>query len=478
MRKSVVRMVNKKYDLIIIGGGAAAFAAANTANKLKKRTLMINDKTILPMGGTCVNVGCVPSKVMLHQGETIFYPPRTEFSALKVSGKGDFVKALKETREMAAGFQYSNYGKVIESQKFVEFKEGRGGFKDENTIVVDGEEFKGEKILIATGASTIIPKIKGIDEVDYLTNKSVFFDLKEKPKSITIFGGGASAIEFSQIFAHFGIKVVVIQRSEKILTKQEPEISKALQKYLEEEGIIIHTGTNIKEVKNKGKLVSVIFDKNGEEIIVDSEKLFMAQGLKPHTENIGVENSGIELNKRGFVKVNEFLQTNKPHIYAIGDVNGLMPLETVAAKQGAAAANNMFGEEKKMLNYDEIPSAVFTYPQVASVGITEEEYMKKYNTCLCKTVDWNHVEKAAAIKETKGMLKMVIDPKTKVVLGVHILGPMAADIITTATYAIKNKMTIYDIRDTVHVFPTLSEIIKKAAQSFEQNLDEMSCCVE
>jgi len=172
------------------------------------------------------------------------------------------------------------------------------------------------------------------------------------------------------------------------------------------------------------------------------------------------------------------MQTFQKHIYAAGDVTGLMPLETIAAKQGNFAALNMFENANQKINYNEVPHAVFTSPEVAAVGITEEEFMKKYNVCLCRTITLDHVEKAAAIKDTRGLIRMVLDPKTKVVIGVHIIGPMAADIITTATYAIKNKMTIYDIRDTVHVFPTLSEMIKKVAQSFDQNLDEMACCVE
>ncbi len=155
-----------------------------------------------------------------------------------------------------------------------------------------------------------------------------------------------------------------------------------------------------------------------------------------------------------------------------------MPLETVAAKQGNLAAINMFENKRKTIDYYQIPSAVFTSPQVAAVGITEEEYMKKYNICLCRTITFDHVEKAAATKDTRGLIRMVVDPKTKQVLGVHMVGPLAADIITTATYAIKNKMTIYDIKDTVHVFPTHSEVIKKVAQSFTQNLDNMACCVE
>ncbi len=468
-----------KYDLIIIGGGAAAFAAANTANSLKKRTLMINDKKILPLGGTCVNVGCIPSKIMLHQGAMAYYSTRNAFKALKISAEADFIEALRETREMVMGFQESNYSKVIAKQEFIDFKEGHGKFKDNHTVIVGNEEFVGENIVIATGASTFIPPIKGIQDIDYLTNDKIFFELDKKPESIIIIGGGAEAMEFSQIFHHFGIKVTVLQRSDRILTKYDADIAKELQKHLIDEGITIHTGTSIKEVKNNNGQVTVIFNnKESKEISINAEKVLVATGLKPHTDNIDLENAGVELDQKGNVKVNEYLQSTQPNIYAAGDVTGLMPLETVAAKQGSIVARNIFQNAKVTINYFEIPHAVFTSPQVAAVGITEEEYMKKYNTCLCKMISWSHVEKAAAIKETKGLIRMVIDPETKVVLGVHIVGHMAADIITTATYAVKNKMTIDDIRDVVHVFPTMSEVIKKVAQSFTANLDDMACCVE
>ncbi|MBR9682422.1 MAG: mercury(II) reductase [Candidatus Aenigmarchaeota archaeon] len=469
----------KNYDLIIIGGGAAAFAAANTANRLKKKTLMINDKNILPLGGTCVNVGCVPSKIMLHQGEEAYYALRSKFRAVKLEGKADFVEALKETREMVKGFQTQNYSKVIEKQKHVSFKEGKASFKDSHTVVVNNDEFYGEHILIATGASTFIPPVKGLKDIDYLTNKSVFFDLDQKPQSIIIIGGGAEAMEFSQIFHHFGIKVTLLQRSDRILKKNDADIAKELQKYLEEEGIIIHTGTSLKEVRQTSKNVEIIVDIKGKGLqTINAEKVFVATGLKPNVDSLNLESGNVGLLGNGFIKVDDYLQTNQKHIYAVGDVNGLMPLETVAAKQGNFAVLNMFEDAKKVINYHEIPHAVFTSPQVAAVGLTEEEYMKKYNVCLCRTISFEHSEKASAIKETKGIIRMVVDPKTKQVLGVHMVGSMSADIITTATYAIKNKMTIYDIRDTVHVFPTISEIIKKVAQSFDQNLDDMACCVE
>jgi len=470
-------MSDKKYDLIIIGGGAAAFAAANTANRLKKKTLLINYEKILPLGGTCVNVGCMPSKVMLHQGEEYYYPARSNFKAIKIQGKADFIEALKETREMVKGFRAKNYSNVIEKQKYVDFKEGFASFVDKNTIKVGNETFKGENILIATGAKTFVPPIKGIEKVDFITNVNIF-NLKKKPKSIVIIGGGPLGMEFSQIFYHFGINVTVLQRSERVIPKMDEMLGKELRKYLEEEGITIYTKSNTREVKKTTNGIKLIVEIDGKTKTLSADRLMIATGLQPHTKGINAKKAGVKLNERGFVKVNKYFQTSQKSIYAAGDVTGLMPLETTAAKEGNLAVMNIFENAKKTMNYNEIPSAVFTSPEVAVVGITEEEYMKKYNTCLCRTVTLDNVEKALAIKDTRGLIRMVVDPKTKVILGVHIISPMAADIITTATCAIKSKMTIYDIRDTVHVFPTLSEMLKKAAQSFDQNLDEMACCVE
>lgn len=466
----------KEYDLIVIGGGAGAFAAANTANKLKKKTLLINYEKILPLGGTCVNVGCVPSKIMLHQGE-YYYALRSQFKAIKLRGKADFIEALKETHEMVKKFRSKNYEKVIEKQKYVDFKEGLASFVDSHTVKVGDEIFRGKHFLIATGASTFVPPIKGIEKIDFITNVNIF-NLKKKPKSIIIIGGGPLGVEFSQIFHHFGIKVTVLQHSERVIPKFDPMLGEELRKYLEEEGITIYTNVDTKEVKKTKEGLKLIVEINGRREFLSAEKLMLATGLKPHTELLETEKARVELDERGFVEVDEYMQTSQKHIYAAGDVTGLMPLETTAAKEGNFAVMNMFENAKKKINYSEVPHAVFTSPEVAAVGITEEEFMKKYNVCLCRTITLDHVEKAAAIKDTRGLIKMVLDPKTKVVIGVHIIGPMAADIITTATYAIKNKMTIYDIRDTVHVFPTLSEIIKKVAQSFDQNLDEMACCVE
>ncbi len=465
------------YDLIIIGGGAAGFAAAHRAEKLSLKTLLINDSTIVPLGGTCVNVGCIPSKIMLHQAGLIYSAMKNTFRALSFSGSADFIEALKETREMVTEFQETNYLKVLKTKKHVQYIEGKARFVDDSRIEVSGQVFEGRYFLVATGASTYIPEVDGIHDVPYLTNRTVF-DLKEKPASIIILGGGSEAVEFAQIFYRFGIRTTIIQRSPRILTRFDPIVAEKLQEILLKEGIEIITDTRVVSIKNNDTEVEVLFEHGRESIKhATAEKLLIATGLRGNTMGLGLEEAGVQTDERGFIKVNGFLQSSSPHIFAAGDVTGIMPLETVAAKQGTTAVRNMF-EDKAEIDYGLIPRAVFTSPELASVGMTEDEFMKRYNVCLCRTLSLKHIEKTALMKEAEGLIRMVVHPGTKEVAGVQMVGPHASEVITTAAYAIKNRMTIYDIRDTVHIFPTVSEVLKKVAQSFDEDISDMPCCIE
>lgn len=463
-----------EYDLIILGGGAAAFAAAIKASEIDAKVAMIERSVI---GGTCVNVGCVPTKNLLRLGEIIrehsdHTQATTNFSS------NDFREAIRKKDELVLLLRDQKYSHVVESMPNLEFIEGQGKFLSQNEIAVNGKVLRGKNIIIATGSLSSVPPIKGINEIDYLTNIEAL-DLKERPDSMIVIGGRALGLEFAQIFSRLGTRVTVLQRSEKIIPDEEPEISQLLRSYLENEGIKIHTGTSIQSVrKDADSKIIVKVNVGGNSMELKADKLLMATGRTPNTSDLGLENAGITTTHSGAVQVNEEMRTNIPHIFAAGDVTGEPMLETVAAKEGSIAASNaLFGTRKKM-DFSAVPHAVFTSPQVASVGITEKEAMAKFGRCSCKTLLISDVPKARIVNKIEGIVKMVVEPSTQQILGVHILSDHAADIIHEAVLAVKCKLTTDDIIDTVHVFPTMSESIKLVATSFKKDLKRLSCCAE
>ncbi len=235
---------------------------------------------------------------------------------------------------------------------------------------------------------------------------------------------------------------------------------------------------SIERVWQEGERRFVEADVMGERRTFQADQLLLATGVIPNSDDMGLEAAGVRTNAKGYIEVGEYLQTSAPHIYAAGDVVGKMFLETVAAKEGYVAAANALQERRKTIDYDSIPVAVFTNPQVATVGLTEEEEMRRYGACACRTVEVARIPKAKAIKETRGLIKMVIHPENSKVLGLHMVAPNAAELIHEAVLAVKFGLTVDDIIDTVHVFPTLSEGIKLAAQAFTRDISVMACCVE
>lgn len=466
----------EKFDLIIIGGGAGGFAAATKASELGAKAVIINGG--LPLGGTCVNVGCVPSKILLEIASELYNPQHPRFEALRNGHPTtfNFEAAIREKDEIIGALRGSNYIRVAK-ELGVPVMEGKAKFVSPKHLEVNGQTLDGDKFIIATGSRARILPFKGVDKVKYITNREAL-SLPRLPKSMLVVGGGPLGLEFAQMYARFGTKVTVLEKEKQILPLAEPEMADELQRCLEEEGIEIHTGVDIEELREEGDLKIVAAKIGTLQTTVEGEELLLATGVSPDSEDMGLEAAGVELSPRGFVAVNGELQTSAPYIWAAGDVVGKAFLETVAAKEGYIAASNALEGTKRTIDYDSVPKAVFTDPQVASVGFTEEEYMHRYNVCLCRTIEIAQVPKAMAIKETRGKVKMAIDPKTEVVAGVHIVAPMAADLIHEAALAVKFKLTIDDIIDTVHVFPTMSEAIKRVAQSFKRDVSTMSCCVE
>ncbi|MBI5677395.1 MAG: FAD-dependent oxidoreductase [Planctomycetes bacterium] len=407
-------MSSKQFELIIIGGGAAGFAAATRADELKIKTAIINAG--LPMGGTCVNAGCVPTKYFLAVGKELYSPKHPKFKSVPpIQVTFDFEEAMKEKVSLLNSLRQKNYQDVLNSFRHVTWIEGRGIFESEHIIRVGNRLLEGDKILIATGCSSKIPPIEGLNDAGYITNKDAL-SLPKQPSTLVILGGGPLGLEFAKIFSRMGTKVTLLTHGQRILSIQEPEISELLK--------------------------------------------------------------GIETEKDCQVKINEFLQTNIPHIYAAGDCVCHICLETVAAKEGKIAVENALENARKRIDFSTIPYAVFTDPEVASVGLTEAKYSEKYKTCDCRTISMDKVPKALAVNDTRGLLKMVVHHETKKIVGVHILSPVASEMIHEAVLVIKCGLTVDDIIDTVHVFPTFSEAIKIAAQAYRRDISTMSCCVE
>jgi mercuric reductase len=464
------------YDFIIIGGGAAAFAAATKASDLRIETAIINDG--LPIGGTCVNVGCVPSKHLLAVGDELFYPPRSPFDALKDGHAPafNFKAAIEEKRRLIAGLRKSNYVDVLGALDGVDYIEGRARFTSRDAVEVNGRKLTAAKFLIATGSRPSVLPFPGIEGVQYLTNREAM-ELEELPESMIVIGAGPIGLELGQMFLHFGTRVMVLEKVPQVLPRVEPEIADELQRALEEEGMEVRCACEIKRVWQEGNTRFVEADIMGETHTFHADQLLLATGVRPNTEDMGLEAAGVRVDGRGFVEVDTHLETSAPGIYAAGDVVGRMFLETVAAKEGSVAAANALAAAGQAIDYDSIPAAVFTNPQVATVGLTEEEEMRRFNACACRTVEVARIPKAKAVKETRGLIKMVIHPESSKVLGVHIVAPQAAELVHEATLAVKFGLTVDDIIDTVHVFPTLSEGIKLAAQAFTRDISVMSCCI-
>ncbi len=464
------------YDLIIIGGGAAGFAAAMKANDLKIKTLMVNNDAI-GLGGTCVNVGCVPTKYLLNIGDLIYESRKQRFEGIKSSISFNFQKVIEGKNNLINQLQHDKYENVLKKLPNVDLVEGNAKFVSNSEIQVDNQKtFKAKKFIIATGSSSFIPPIKGIDQVDYITNIEAL-QLKKLPKTMIVLGGGALGVEFAQLFSRFGTKVHLFEMLDSIVPNEEPEISTYLKNYLQDEGIEIYTNANILEIENEGNENVIKVLHNNNESTFKAEQILIATGRKPNTHNLGLEEIGINLGKKGQIIVNEFMKVGE-NIWAAGDVIGEPMYETVAAREGMIAATNALSDEQIKMENRVVPHAIFTNPQVGSVGLTDLQANQMGFDCRCNTIPIGFVPKSKIINEDRGVLKIVINRKTEEILGIHILSTNAADLIHEGVMIIKNHMTLDDVINTIHVFPTLSEAIKLTAQSFKRDISVISCCIE
>lgn len=516
------------YQFIIIGGGAAGFAAAIKADALKIKTLMVSGGKV-PLGGTCINVGCMPSKRLLTVAEAYWNAKHSKFDGvgnLPAGRQGkvenfDFEKVIASKDALISKLQGKAYAGTLKFLVHVTLKEGDAKFIDEHTIEINPstdsasslqagsgqavEKITGEKFLISTGSSTFIPPIPGLADTSYLTNIEAL-SLKKLPESMIILGGGPLGLEFSQIYNRFGTKVTVLQSADRIADREEPELTEFLHKKLEAEGIIIYTSAKTKSVGRHNGLTEVQADVGGpaftkasagkKEIKIKAEKLLVATGVRANTQSLNLQKIGVRVGEKGGLITNEYLQSDLPHIFAAGDsvdqmgeeVNphtknfggGVNPkLETVAGREGFVAASNLLENKGIKMDFRSIPHAIFTDPPLASVGLTDMQIVKQSGlTCSCRTLSLELVPKAHILEAADGLIKMAINSKTEEVVGIHMAGAKADEIISVASFIIKNRMKLDDIIENTFIFPTMAESIKWVAQSFRKDVSKLSCCTE
>jgi len=444
----------KKYDVLIIGKGSSGHIMDKAAVQGLKVALI--DKP--PIGGTCMNFGCIPSKSLIYPADLIRSLQSTSAPGIEnVRIETDFssiMNKIKKNREKNRKSQK----KHLDNLSNVDYYAGEAHFIDEKTIKVNDIELTADKIFLANGAHPFIPPIKGLENVDYLTNASIL-ELKNKPKKIIIIGGGYIALEFAHFLSAFGVEVTIMERSEKLLKKLEPELSERLEPEVRKYANL-HLNTEAVEVKENNGKVEVITENEEKQETLQADKILVAVGRKSNADSLDLEHTSIHTDERGYIKVNKFLETNQKNVWAIGDINGKYMFKHVANLESRIAWYNATHQDSKSMDYSAVPYALYCFPEIASVGLTEKEAQKKYDIQVGES-EYKQVVKGSIIDAHNGFVKAIVEKKSRRLLGFHIIGPYASILIQEAVNVVANNETIVFITNSIHTFPSLSEIILK-----------------
>jgi mycothione reductase len=444
----------KNYDIIVIGSGCGTIITEEAVAHGFKTALVDRG----PLGGTCLNVGCIPSKMLIYPADRIAEIDESKKLGIEAEIKNIDFKSIMARMRRNIRENQSHTREGIEQAKGLDFYQGEGHFTGDYTLEVNGQKVKGEKIFIASGSRPFIPPIKGLDSVNYLTNESVL-QLKARPKSLIIIGGGYIAVEYGHFFAAMGTKVTMLEMADRLVLPEEPEISELLKEALSRR-MAIHTGAQAIEVENKGGGVAVLVkdNKTGQEKSYSGQNVLVAVGRRSNADTLKVENSGIETDKRGFIKVNQYLETSKKNIFAVGDANGQQMFTHVANREAVIVGHNTFHDARFEMNYSAAPHAVYSHPQIASVGLTEEN-AKKEHKILVGRARYSDVAKGEAMMEMEGFAKAIVEKETENILGFHIIGPYAPVLIQEVVNAMASGGHSGEIDQGLHIHPALAELV-------------------
>ena len=446
----------REYDVVVIGSGSGAIVAERALTSGLKTALI--DKG--PVGGTCLNVGCIPSKMLIYPADVIAEIEEAKKLGITAEISHIDFKAIMDRMRKVVREGNREMREGIEHTKNLDFYKDEAYFIDDYTLKVKNEEVRGKKIFIVSGARPLIPSIQGLHNSGYLTNENVL-DLEVKPESLIIIGGGYIACEYGHFFAAMGTDVTILQRGSFLVPNEEPEIRDLLKKEMEAR-MNIHVDTEAVEVKRTINMYTVIgLNKSGEKKEFTAEKIMVAAGRKSNADLLKVENTGVKTDKRGYIIANEYLETTKENIWAFGDAIGKEMFRHSANTEADIAWHNSMHTDRVKVDYTVIPHAIFSHPQIASVGLKEEEAGKQHRI-MVGVAKYSSTAKGMAMMEEHALAKVIVDKETWKILGFHIIGPFAPILIQEVIDAMAMGGSIQPIAEGMHIHPALPEVVVRA----------------
>ncbi|HLI91553.1 MAG TPA: dihydrolipoyl dehydrogenase [Ktedonobacteraceae bacterium] len=452
---------NGHYDLLVIGAGAAGSAAADTALQQGARVALVERDKI---GGTCLNYGCDPTKTLLHIANMLY-------QAHHVTGYGLHIPEASVQWEAVQSYVHkvidqirggtSDEASASLRKKGIQVFQGEASFTSPHEVAVGGRTIYADRIIIASGSKTLVPPIEGLEQTGFITNVQAVA-LPALPRRLAVVGGGAIGMEFAQMFHRFGVEITVLERSPQLLDKEDRELADMLCDLLTREGMRLETDAELRRVERtaEGKRLTVRCGQKEEERLTVDE-ILLAIGRRPQFAKLNLEAAGVETTERG-IKVDETLRTSTPHIWAAGDVTGGLQFTHVAYAQGKLAAQNALSEQPRPFDDRVIPWVTFTFPSLAHVGKTEEQLRREGTAYKAGRMPFSESERAVANGNTAGLVKLLVDTQGKI-LGGHILGPRADDLIAPVVVAMQANLPAKNLADTIIPYPTLSEAVRWAA---------------
>ncbi|MCM8747977.1 mercury(II) reductase [Thermomicrobiaceae bacterium CFH 74404] len=459
-------------DLVIIGGGSAAFSAAITATELGARVIMIEEGTI---GGTCVNVGCVPSKFLLRAAEVYHEAGHHGYAGVQTAALGvELDRLVAQKRELSGELRREKYEELIEYYGW-ELIRGRARFIGPDAVAVGDRVVRARAFLIATGARPTVPAIPGLEEAGYLTSTSAM-ELDRPPSSLGVIGAGYVALELGQVVRSLGSEVTLVQRRPRLLPDYEPEVAEAMGAALGRLGTTVLTGSRVLRVERTRQGRRLVVLRDGREEMLEVEQILVAAGRRPNTEGLDLERAGVAVDERGVPVLDEALRTTNPRVWVAGDVTLAPQFVYVAAYQGRLAARNAVLDLEEPADLSAVPGVIFTDPQVATVGLTRAEAGRQGYRVESAFVPAQAIARARVDLAPEGGVVMVTDGESGRVLGVQAIGRHAGEMIYAATLAVKHRLTAGDLVESFAPYLTMAEGLRLAALAFERDVAKLSCC--